>query len=84
VIESLLDTCRAAPLDVFRLLQEAAALFGHVMIARQRKNLAGRSAISFGLRLGWWPCFKGPFARIHFLKWTLDAWWGFPSYKVKS
>lgn len=84
MIRALIEMLAGAPADLFLVALNSCRAFGHVVLARQRANINGVHAQSFGLRFGWWPCLRGPFVRVHFFCWTLDLWWGFPTYKVKT
>lgn len=48
----------------------------------RRSNTApdsGNHAQSIGLRMGYWPCHKGPFVSVEFLTHRWDIWYGTPS-----
>lgn len=46
--------------------------------------MTGRSVISFGARIGYWPCLKAPFVSVTFWKWNFDVWHGLPSRKLEG
>lgn len=46
------------------------------MVYRNRRSHEGRPTIAFGLRVGYWPCLKGPFISLAAGKVSLDLWWG--------
>ncbi len=37
--------------------------------------------ISFGFRVGYWPCLKAPYIQIVLAGWRCDFWYGLPSYR---
>jgi hypothetical protein len=42
----------------------------------------GRHAWTIGLRLGYWPCLKGPFVVVEIATHRFDFWYGLPSYEA--
>ena len=46
-----------------------------------RAQIKDLEYVSFGFRLGYWPCLKAPYLQIVFAGWRCDFWWGLPSYK---
>lgn len=49
---------------------------------RSRTSDDGRHAWAFGMRVGYWPCLKGPFVNIEFAIWRIDIWYGLPSFET--
>lgn len=49
-------------------------------LIRNRQSPEGRTALGFGIRIGYWPCLKAPYVQIAFALWRLDLWHGLPSY----
>ncbi len=45
------------------------------------KSPAGRPSWGFGLRVGYWPCLRGPYLQIALGTRRLDVWHGLPSYR---
>lgn len=37
--------------------------------------------MSLGVRVGYWPCLRGPFVVLDLGTHRIDIWWGLPSYK---
>ena len=37
--------------------------------------------MGFGIRIGYWPCRKGPYLQCTFLFWHLEVWHGYPSWQ---
>lgn len=50
-------------------------------VRRNKESPEHQPSIGFGLRLGWWPCLRGPYLQVAFLYWRLDMWHGLPSYR---
>ena len=53
-----------------------------MMVRGTALALNGKRSVSFGLRLGYWPCMRGPFITVSFFIWHLDVWYGLSSYKA--
>ncbi len=51
------------------------------VVWKHRESPDGRRVISFGLRVGWWPCLQGPFVSLSIGRVSLDLWYGLPSYR---
>lgn len=51
------------------------------MIRHNRKSPEGKPALSFGVRVGYWPCLKAPFISLACGPISLDFWHGLPSYR---
>lgn len=51
----------------------------HLYLSRTRQSPEGELALEFGLKIGYWPCLKGPFVSIAFGYRRLDLWYGLPS-----
>jgi hypothetical protein len=50
-------------------------------IRRNKTNIDGETVISFGLRVGYWPCLKAPFLRFFWWKINGEVWYGQASLK---
>jgi hypothetical protein len=48
-----------------------------------RKGAKGETgyALGYGVRIGYWPCLRGPYVQLAFHCWRLELWYGLPSYK---
>ncbi len=46
-----------------------------------RAQIKDLEYVSFGVRLGYWPCLKAPYLQIVFAGWRCDFWYGLPSYR---
>lgn len=51
------------------------------MAKKIRTAIRDLEHLSFGFRVGYWPCLKGPYVQIVFAGYRLEVWWGLPSYK---
>ena len=49
-----------------------------------KRNGEGRYALGYGLRFGYWPCLRAPYAQLAFHRWRLELWFGLPSYLAQS
>jgi hypothetical protein len=49
--------------------------------ARNQVSADGKTAIGFGIRVGYWPCLEAPYVQCTFLFWHFDAWHGYPSWQ---
>ena len=49
------------------------------LLRRSATSPEGRHSLSLGVRVGYWPCLRGPFVTFSFWSWHLDVWWGLPS-----
>jgi hypothetical protein len=45
-------------------------------IERTKRSPEGRHAHGYGLRIGYWPCVKGPYLQVAFAIWRADLWHG--------
>lgn len=53
------------------------------MVYRNRRSPDGHPVWAFGLRVGYWPCLKGPFIAVAVGTVSLDFWHGLGSYKTQ-
>lgn len=53
-------------------------------VRKLRGMIKDMEYVSFGFRLGYWPCLKAPYVQIVFAGYRCDFWWGLPSYKRKE
>jgi hypothetical protein len=54
------------------------------MVYPHKKSPCGKTALSFGLRLGYWPCMGGPFVSLAIGPVSLDLWYGQPYQAVRA
>lgn len=50
-------------------------------MAKLRYLIKDLEYVSFGFRIGYWPCLKAPYLQIVFAGWRCDFWYGLPSYR---
>lgn len=48
----------------------------HFEIHRNKQSPTRRYAWAFGMRLGYWPCVRGPFVQLSFAIWVMSFWIG--------
>lgn len=53
------------------------------MIYHNRRSPEGQPTLAFGLRVGYWPCLKGPFIALAAGPVSLDVWYGLPASQGK-
>ena len=51
------------------------------MKRKLRAQIKDLEYVSFGFRIGYWPCLKAPYIQIVFAGWRCDFWYGLPSYR---
>lgn len=51
------------------------------MVRDAKRSPDNRQQWSLGLRIGYWPCLRGPYVQVAVLCWVVDLWYGLPSYK---
>jgi hypothetical protein len=51
------------------------------LFRRNQASADGRTAIGFGVRLGYWPCLQAPYMQCAFLFWHFEVWHGYPSWQ---
>jgi hypothetical protein len=49
-----------------------------------KRNAAGKYALGYGLRVGYWPCLEAPYVQVAFHRWRIEAWFGLPSYSTAA
>lgn len=52
----------------------------HVRLSTTRPSPEGKLAFEFGVKLGYWPCLKGPFVSVALGYRRVDAWIGLPPF----
>jgi hypothetical protein len=45
-------------------------------VRHHKRSYEGRSAMSLGARIGYWPCLKAPFVQLSLIFWVIDIWHG--------
>jgi len=51
------------------------------MVRPHRRSPEGKPVVSFGLRVGYWPCLEAPFLSLEIGAVSLDLWFGLPSLR---
>ncbi len=46
-----------------------------------KQSPAGKHALGYGARVGYWPCLRGPYVQLAWGTRRLDVWFGDPSYR---
>lgn len=44
-----------------------------------RRSADGEPVIGFGVRVGYYPCLRGPFIQFSVWRWAVDFWHGYAS-----
>jgi hypothetical protein len=47
-----------------------------------RRRPDGANQLALGLRVGYWPCLRGPYVQVVFACWRFEAWFGLPGYST--
>lgn len=50
-------------------------------VSRTKTSPAGKHALGFGVRVGYWPCLRAPYVQLAFGSRRYALWYGDPSYR---